>query len=48
MKVTKKEKTRDELIDSIMLNKIIKYLEDDDKDNALHFMYALKMWRKGV
>lgn len=46
MKEVKKEKTRDELIDSVMLNKIIKYLENDDKENALHFMYALKMWRK--
>ena len=46
MKEVKKEKTRDELIDSVMLNKIIKYLENDDKENALHFMYALKMCGK--
>lgn len=46
MKETKKKKTKDALINDIMLNKIINYLELDDKENAIHFMYALKMWRK--
>ena len=43
---TKKKKTKDELIDDILLNNILKCFDNDDKENALHYLYALKMWRK--
>ena len=43
-KKTKKQK--EELIDSIMLNAIIKCDEIGDTEGMLHYIYALKMWRK--
>jgi len=45
MKATEK-KTKDELIEEILLNNILKCFDKDDKENALHYLYALKMWRK--
>ena len=44
--MTVKKKTKDELIDDMMLNNIIRFLKVEDNENALHYMYALKMWRK--
>lgn len=41
-----KKKKKEELIDSIMLNAIIKCSEVNDTENMLHYIYALKMWRK--
>ena len=43
--VTKK-KTKDELIEDILINNVIKCFKEDNKEDALHYLYALKMWRK--
>jgi len=43
--VTKK-KTKDELIEDILINNILKCFKDGADEDALHYLYALKMWRK--
>ena len=48
MKVTEtdKRKKKEELIDNILLNAIIDCNKIGDTENMLHYIYALKMWRK--
>ena len=44
--MTQKKKTKDELIEDILINNVIKCFKEDNKEDALHYLYALKMWRK--
>ena len=42
----KKDRTRDELIEDILFNRMFKSFENNDREEAFHYLYALKMWRK--